>query len=124
MCVNVSYFGSNTLSPPVDQMRPSGAMRMVCLRKSSWNSTIFWVVGSQRASFLEPASVIQTEPSGAGTAEWISAGPMLGTGNSFISPVCGLSRITLLACPYSGVQRKPSLSPFEVHVKRLGPGIS
>ena len=68
--------------------------------------------------------MIQTEPSGAGTAEWISAGPMLGTGNSVISAVCGLNRITLLACPYSGVQRNPSLSPFEVHGNRLGPGIS
>src|SRR6202035_1746286 len=97
---------------------------IVCLRQSSCHSTIFWVLGSQRAIFLEPASVIHTEPSGAGTAEWIRAGPILGTGNSVISPVCGLSRMTLLACPYSGVQRKPSLSPFEVHGNRLGPGIS
>src|SRR5580700_2738375 len=97
---------------------------MVCLRQSSWNSVIFWVAGSQCPSFFDPASVIQTEPSGAGTAEWISAGPRLGTGNSVILAVLGSNRITLLACPYSGVQRKPSLSPWEVQGNRLGPGIS
>ena len=97
--------GSNRVNPPVDQIEPSGWMRMVCLRQSSWNSVIFWVTGSQRPSFLEPASVIQTEPSGAGTAEWISAGPRLGAGNSLISPVEGWSRATLLAAPYSGIQK-------------------
>jgi hypothetical protein len=65
---------------------------MVCLRQSSGYSVIFCVTGSQCPSFLAPASVIHTEPSGAGTAEWISAGPRLGAGNSLISPVTGLSR--------------------------------
>src|SRR5258708_31999164 len=114
MWVNFSVLGSNTESPPVDHTRPSGVRRMVCLRKSSWYSTIFWVLGSQRASFLEPASVIQTEPSGAGTAEWISAGPMLGTGNSIISPGCELNLMNLLASPYSWYQPKPSLLPLHV----------
>src|SRR6478735_8439739 len=83
----VSVLGSKRVSPPVDQIEPSGCTLMVCLRQSSWNSLIFSVAGSQRPSFLAPASVSHTEPSGAGTAEWISAGPGCGTRNSLISPL-------------------------------------
>src|SRR3954463_1311200 len=124
MWVNFSVFGSKRVSPPVDQIDPSGWTRIVCLRQSSWYSVTFWVAGSQRPSFFDPASASQTEPSGAGTAEWISAGPKFGTGNSFISAVVGLNRLTLLAWPYSGVQKFPSLSGLAVHGNRVGPGMS
>ena len=35
MWVNFSVFGSKRVSPPVDQIEPSGCTRMVCLRQSS-----------------------------------------------------------------------------------------
>ena len=97
---------------------------MVCLRQSSWNSLIFSVAGSQRPSFLAPASVSHTEPSGAGTAEWISAGPGCGTRNSLISPLAGLKRAMRFDTPYCGIQKLPAGSGCAVQGKRLGPGIS
>jgi hypothetical protein len=99
MWVNVPVFGSKRLSAPVDQMRPSASMRMVCLRAVSWNSVIFCVSGSQRPILFEPCSVSHTEPSSAGTAEWIAAVPTFGTGNSSTTPVAGSSRPILLARP-------------------------
>src|SRR5882757_8754897 len=105
MWVNFSVFGSKRVSPPVDHTEPSGCTRMVCFLQSSAYSVTFSVFGSQRPSFFEPASASQTEPSAVGTAEWISAGPRFGTGNSFISLVVGLNRLTLFDCPYCGVQK-------------------
>src|SRR5215831_9380869 len=100
MWVNFSVLGSNTDSAPVDHTIPVlGSMRTVCLRALSWYSVICLVCGSQRPSLLEPCSVSHTLPSGCGTAEWIAAVPMLGTGYSFISPVTGLRFAILLARP-------------------------
>src|SRR3981081_4534553 len=100
MWVYFSVLGSKRVNAPVDQTWPVlGSMRVGGLRLSSWDSVIFCVCGSQRPSLFEPCWVSHTLPSGAGTAEWMAAVPTLGTGNSLISPVSGLSRAILLARP-------------------------
>ena len=85
-----------------------------------------WSVSTRRAeaTTLAPASVSHTEPSGAGTAEWISAGPGFGTRNSLISPLAGLKRAMRFDTPYCGIQKLPAESGWAVQGKRLGPGIS
>src|SRR5258708_8073386 len=112
MWVNFSVLGSNTDSAPVDHTIPVlGSMRTVCLPTVSWYSITCLVRGSQRPSLLDPCSVSHTLPSGCGTAEWIAAVPMLGTGDSLISPVTGLRFAVLFAPP---PHRPPTLPPFTV----------
>ena len=95
---------------------------MVCLRQSCSYSAHWPVAGSKRPSFFEPACATQIEPSGAGTAEWISAGPGFGTRYSFISPVAGLKCAIRFDEPYCGIQNVPSLAGCAVQGKRSGPG--
>src|SRR5258708_19486838 len=100
MWVDLCGLGSKSESAPVDHTIPVlGSMRTVCLPTVSWYSITCLVRGSQRPSLLDPCSVSHTLPSGCGTAEWIAAVPMLGTGYSVISPVTGLRFAILLARP-------------------------
>src|SRR3954464_894422 len=122
MWVNFSVLGSKRVSPPVDQIEPSGCTLIVCFRQSSWYSVILPVFGSHLPSRLVPASASQTLPSLSGTAEWISAGSLCGVCHSTNSPVLGLKRENLLEMPYCGVKKLPSLSGCATHGKRVGPG--
>ena len=68
---------------------------------------------------------IQTDPSGAGTAEWIPAlnGPWYGTRYSWMLPVTG-SIWPIRPLAHIGIQSLPSLSGTALQGMRLGPGIS
>ena len=54
------------------------------------------------SNFIGALLANQTEPSGAGYAEWTAAVPMLGTGKSSILAVFGSSLVILFAIPKLG----------------------
>ena len=85
--------------PPVDQIEPSGVHADGVL------APVILVFGdllgrrgpNARASWRRPRSSRPSRPAPA-PPSGSAPGPILGTGNSLISPVAELSRVTLLAC--------------------------
>src|SRR4029077_2594977 len=83
-----------------------------------------FVLGSHRPTLFEACAASQTDPSGAGMAEWIPAGSGLGAENSSTTPVSGSSRPIWFPDPISGIQNFPSLPGAALNGMRSGPSMS